>query len=186
MLLSAQVSGIVVKLPVNRLTGCATILSLRVKYQVSSFVFFLRWLINRYAKVPLFNIFLLNVLEKENISVLFAKLQRPFNGRTDSLESTVLSNRNSYFSKGAEKDCSRQKHDFYITPSRTKYICDFFLLTSWSVIINIYRRNEIRFSTPMVIIIALDRDRFRNGVGYVPVSRTKKRERIRCRTNAIN
>lgn len=28
----------------------------------------------------------------------------------------------------------------------------------------------------MVIIVALDRDRFRNGVGYVLVSRTKKRE----------
>lgn len=120
------------------------------------------------------------MLEKENISVviryMFAKLQRPFNGRTDSRESTVLSNRNSYFSKGTETDCSRQKHDFYITPSRTRYICDFSLLMSWIVIINIRRRNEIRFSTPMVIIVALDRDRFRNGVGYVPVSRTKKRE----------
>lgn len=120
------------------------------------------------------------MLEKGNISVviryMFAKLQRPFNGRTDSRESTVLSNRNSYFSKGAETDCSRQKHDFYITPSRTRYICDFSLLMSWSVVINIRRRNEIRFSTPMVIIVALDRDRFRNGVGYVPVSRTKKRE----------
>lgn len=120
------------------------------------------------------------MLEKGNISVviryMFAKLQRPFNGRMDSRESTVLSNRNSYFSKGAETDCSRQKHDFYITPSRTRYICDFSLLMSWSVVINIRRRNEIRFSTPMVIIVALDRDRFRNGVGYVPVSRTKKRE----------
>lgn len=41
--------------------------------------------------------------------------------------------------------------------------------------INIHGRNETRFSTPMVIIVALSgRDRFRNRAGYVPVSRAKK------------